>query len=108
MRESGLRPPSFLKMDVEGAELNVLKGAVATIREHQPSIIFEYNTEMAGAAGWNLSSAFSLLSDLGNYSFYFIDRSGKLSAPPSGLDSLAAGYYDILAIHKKNLSAIDA
>jgi FkbM family methyltransferase len=32
----------FLKIDVEGAEFGVLKGAVKTIRKNKPTIIFEF------------------------------------------------------------------
>ena len=33
--------PSVIKIDVEGAELNVLKGATETIKKHKPSILVE-------------------------------------------------------------------
>jgi hypothetical protein len=33
--------PSVIKIDVEGAELNVLKGAIETIKKHKPSILVE-------------------------------------------------------------------
>ena len=36
-----LRPPTVVKIDVEGAELAVLNGMRATIAEHQPAIICE-------------------------------------------------------------------
>ncbi len=32
------RPASFIKMDVEGAELRALHGAAATIRNHRPAL----------------------------------------------------------------------
>jgi FkbM family methyltransferase len=34
-------PPSLVKIDVEGAELPVLKGMIETMREHRPLILFE-------------------------------------------------------------------
>ena len=33
--------PSIIKIDVEGHELNVLKGAVNTIKKHKPMILIE-------------------------------------------------------------------
>lgn len=38
---SGARPPQFMKIDVEGHELEVLNGARNTLRFHRPSLIFE-------------------------------------------------------------------
>ena len=41
-------PISFIKMDVEYNELNVLKGAVETLRRHRyPTILFEANDDAA-------------------------------------------------------------
>jgi FkbM family methyltransferase len=36
-----IAPPNFVKVDVEGAELNVLKGMKETIKTYQPTIIYE-------------------------------------------------------------------
>jgi hypothetical protein len=38
---SGSRPPSVVKIDVEGAELDVLSGMTRTLREICPAIIYE-------------------------------------------------------------------
>jgi len=38
---SGAPPPQFIKIDVEGHELEVLEGAQNTLRNHRPSLIFE-------------------------------------------------------------------
>ena len=40
-REQQLPPPSLVKIDVEGAEINVLRGMVETINRYRPIIIFE-------------------------------------------------------------------
>ena len=36
-----IQPPNFVKVDVEGAELDVLKGMTETIKTYQPTIIYE-------------------------------------------------------------------
>jgi FkbM family methyltransferase len=36
-----IRPPSLVKVDVEGAELGVFKGMTETMKRHQPKIIYE-------------------------------------------------------------------
>ncbi|MEO1922378.1 MAG: FkbM family methyltransferase [Sphingomonadaceae bacterium] len=40
-----LRPPDFVKMDVEGSEALVFRGAAQTFRTHKPSIFLEYLPE---------------------------------------------------------------
>lgn len=37
----GLRPPTLMKIDVEGAEIDVLRGAIGTLRAHKPKLIYE-------------------------------------------------------------------
>lgn len=39
--QEGLRPPSVVKIDVEGAELGVLQGMTETIRRFKPVLIYE-------------------------------------------------------------------
>jgi FkbM family methyltransferase len=43
VRNTGLHP-DLIKMDVEGNELNVLSGAMETLRQAQPWLMFESNT----------------------------------------------------------------
>jgi FkbM family methyltransferase len=37
----GLRPPSLVKIDVEGAEAAVLTGMADTLRRHRPALVYE-------------------------------------------------------------------
>ncbi len=37
----GLRPPTLMKIDVEGAEIDVLRGATGILRSHRPTLIYE-------------------------------------------------------------------
>lgn len=37
----GLRPPDFVKIDVEGAEVQVLKGMMALLKERHPTLLME-------------------------------------------------------------------
>jgi FkbM family methyltransferase len=40
-------PPRLIKIDVEGAEEQVVKGAMRTLREHRPVVIFEHGSGSA-------------------------------------------------------------
>lgn len=41
IRDGALRPPTVVKIDVEGAEIAVLEGMRATLAEHRPAVICE-------------------------------------------------------------------
>ena len=43
VEKAGLRPPDYIKIDIEGAEFAMLKGAQRTLREHAPTIMCEIN-----------------------------------------------------------------
>ena len=64
-------PITFLKIDVEGMEMGVLRSAATLLREHRPQIFIELITEAA------LETAASLLREFGYQS---VDR---LGSPPS-------------------------
>jgi FkbM family methyltransferase len=58
-------PPTGIKIDVEGLELEVLQGAVEILREHGPWVAVEFNTEFGTArrlADWPVHV---FLTDLG-------------------------------------------
>jgi FkbM family methyltransferase len=52
---------AFVKIDVEGAELQVLRGARRTIARHQPVIVFEHGLGSADVYGTRPDQVFELL-----------------------------------------------
>jgi FkbM family methyltransferase len=56
--------PGLIKIDVEGAELHVLKGAAKTITAEQPTILFE---SWRDERGQDIESTFRYLHDTLNY-----------------------------------------
>jgi FkbM family methyltransferase len=59
VREHDLRMPDVMKIDVEGAEIDVLRGALETIRRSRPLIVVEVHgigSEFADFADQELSS----------------------------------------------------
>ena len=55
-------PLHFIKIDVEGAELQVLKGAVDTIRRSRPVIVFEHGLGAADFYGTTPEEVYDLLT----------------------------------------------
>lgn len=55
----------LIKIDVEGAELQVLKGACKTLARTRPVVIFEHGLGASDCYGTQPSQIFQLFSDLG-------------------------------------------
>jgi FkbM family methyltransferase len=55
--------PALLKIDVEGAELNVLRGALQTLQRHRPFVLFEHGAGGADVYGATPGEVFDLLAD---------------------------------------------
>jgi FkbM family methyltransferase len=90
---SGTIPgPDVVKIDIEGGELDALKGAASTIRTHKPHIVFEADENME-RFGYTHDDILRLLASLGNYRFYAIGVEGHLAE----LTKSDCAYGDFLA-----------
>jgi FkbM family methyltransferase len=63
----------FIKLDVEGAEFNVLKGAEKTLKKYSPVIIFEFGLGASDHYNVNPSEFFEFLSTTCNYQLFLLD-----------------------------------
>ncbi|MBN8560372.1 MAG: FkbM family methyltransferase [Leptolyngbya sp. UWPOB_LEPTO1] len=93
----GIETVDFIKMDVEGAEELVLKGAYSTIEKMRPKILFEVGLETCERLNLASDGAFNFLNQL-DYTFFKIKHTGELVeiASPQGIRG------NILAISKSS------
>jgi FkbM family methyltransferase len=57
--------PTLVKIDVEGAELQVLLGAIQTLERHRPTVLFEHGVGGADLYGTHAHQVFDLLDGVG-------------------------------------------
>jgi len=93
LEECGVDRVDAMKIDAEGAEELILRGAIRCIATQSPIIIFEFNPPTASRLGLSPSGARDLLESLG-YEFLVLNdcaRDNRASTPT---------YFNIVAIPK--------
>jgi FkbM family methyltransferase len=65
LAERALPGRVFVKLDVEGSEASVLRGASTTLSRYAPLILLELNPQSAAAAGYSVAELLQLLCGLG-------------------------------------------
>ena len=89
----GLRPPTVLKVDVEGAEMLVFRGGANVLRETRPVIhveVFAPWLRRFGLTPWDVLGA---LSDCG-YEFWFACPTGLVKHAPTQAQPYPPAYVD--------------
>lgn len=73
---SGTKPVTFIKVDVEGYELMVLKGAINTLRKYRPVLLMEFNSFRLAENGASYKDIYDfLLAE--NYSWRIVQPECK-------------------------------
>lgn len=71
--------PAVIKIDVEGAEEQVFRGALATLRRHRPVVIFEHGSGSAESYETTPGGLYALLRDEAAYRVFDLDGNGPYS-----------------------------
>jgi len=72
----------LIKIDVEGGELGVLKGAIGLLKKWHPVLIFEHGKGGADQYGYGPTEMFKFLANL-NYRIHTLDGFVKQKSPES-------------------------
>ena len=91
-----IRHVHMLKLDVEGAEELVLRGASSALSRSAPIVLFEVNAAAAGSLGLRPDGAWNLLRDHG-YRCFQLDECGRMNE----IETIAAGG-NVVAIHRSS------
>lgn len=70
--------PALIKIDAEGAEVQVVAGALRTIRAHHPVVIVEFTRDAAASFGTEPDDLFDLLCGAGGLRLFDIEGNGPL------------------------------
>ena len=91
--ETGINGVDFIKVDVEGYEMEVFKGGEVTFSRYKPVVQFEYNKSGATNSGWSFRDAYDFFSKCGYRSFHLTN--GKVVSRDFDIPE---GFTDIVAV----------
>jgi FkbM family methyltransferase len=89
--------PSLIKVDVEGAEHQVIEGAIETIKRHQPIVAFEHGRGAASHYGTGPSQIFELLCGEAGLRIFDLDGTGPYSQADLARTFDAGTYWNFIA-----------
>jgi FkbM family methyltransferase len=105
--------PTLLKIDTEGFELKILRGATRTLTENRPPLFFEFYPALIRKEGGEPDALFELLRGHGYDQFIFYDGGGNLFAAVNGRENgqlqslrryaeLRKSFFDVAAFHAED------
>jgi hypothetical protein len=71
--------PALIKIDVEGAEQQVIEGALNTLRRHKPIVVFEHGLGSANVYGTEPADIHRLFNDGAGLRIFDLDGEGPYS-----------------------------
>jgi FkbM family methyltransferase len=87
LRDNNVEAVDFLKVDVDGFELRVVRGAVETLRRFRPSMLIEIGKATEAEVGDDPLELVRLLDELG-YTFYDDEGRMRFQSPEAVVDAI--------------------
>lgn len=119
-RHPAFRAANLLKVDVEGWDPKVLRGARALLADASPAILFEHHPRLLALAGEDDRAVFGELAELGYRRTIVYDNTGMLIGALDAADGARIGalvddarrrdgfYYDVCAFSDRDADAREA
>lgn len=85
IRSKKIKNLGMIKIDVEGAEIDVLQGLQQTMDSLHPPLLIEFNTVFTESAGYSLKNLYNILKDH-NYFPYRLIKGDWLAQPNFNLN----------------------
>jgi FkbM family methyltransferase len=99
-----LESVDVLKIDTDGFDGKVLSGSINILKDHKPSIIFEWHPILINKTGNSISEAFNVLIDCGYTNFTFFTKFGGFSHFMCGLNLHELELLSQLSSNNKHIS----
>ncbi len=100
-QESGISRIDLVKIDTEGYELRILKGATRTLRDHRPTLFIELNDDNLREQGDCARDLMVLLHSLG---YSHVTNAYTNATVTSDFD-FSGCHFDIIAMHETSAGA---
>ena len=78
IKNNEIKKVDFMKIDVEGSEIDVLKGSKLTLLKNKPNLHFEVNSELLHDSQHTVHELWELLKELNYKKIYYYDKDPKL------------------------------
>jgi len=123
LQETGFQNPDLIKIDIDGYDGKAIGGAIQTLKNAKPVVIFEWNTPLFNLVNSDILQPFEVLQAAGYDRFIWFSNKGDFLNIEYGFNANTlkemelfstamykknGHHFDIIALHKESpLSATD-